>query len=94
MVGHLPLLLGAIENVATVLQLKHQFIFPNLNSGDVHPDKSSESDTERKIPTKMTRAKLNIIAKASFGFGDVNASVLFLKILTIHTEFIFHMYII
>jgi 3-oxoacyl-(acyl-carrier-protein) synthase len=27
----------------------------------------------------MTRTKLNIIAKASFGFGDVNACIIFKK---------------
>jgi len=78
MVGHCLAAAGAIENVATVLQLKHQFIFPNLNCSDVHPDILNLIPKE-KIPTKMKRAELNIIAKASFGFGDVNACIIFKK---------------
>ena len=78
MVGHCLAAAGAIESVATVLQLKHQFIFPNLNCSDVHPDILNLIPKE-KIPTKMKRAKLNIIAKASFGFGDVNACIIFKK---------------
>jgi len=34
----------------------------------------------KKIPQQMFQpGKLNIIAKASFGFGDVNACVIFKK---------------
>ena len=78
MVGHCLAASGAIENVATVLQLKHQFIFPNLNCSEVHPDILNLIPKE-KIPTKMKKTKLNIIAKASFGFGDVNACIIFSK---------------
>ena len=78
MVGHCLAAAGAIENVATVLQLKHQFVFPNINCEEVHPDILRLIPIE-KIPTKMTPKKLNIIAKASFGFGDVNGCVIFKK---------------
>ena len=78
MVGHCLAAAGAIENVATVLQLKHQFIFPNLNCSELHPDILKLIPKE-KVPTKMTKTKLNIIAKASFGFGDVNACIIFKK---------------
>ena len=78
MVGHCLAAAGAIENVATVLQLKHQFVFPNINCEEVHPDILRLIPKE-KIPTKMTPKKLNIIAKASFGFGDVNGCVIFKK---------------
>ncbi len=76
MIGHCLAASGAIENVATVLQLKHQFIFPNINCNEVHPD-ILKLITKEKIPTKMTPKKLNIIAKASFGFGDVNGCIIF-----------------
>ena len=76
MTGHCLAAAGAIENVATVLQLKHQFIFPNINCNEVHPD-ILKLISKEKIPTKMTPKKLNIIAKASFGFGDVNGCVIF-----------------
>ena len=78
MVGHCLAASGAIENVATVLQLKHQFVFPNINCEEVHPDILRLIPKE-KIPTKMSSKKLNIIAKASFGFGDVNGCVVFKK---------------
>ena len=76
MTGHSLAAAGSIENVATVLQLKHQFIFPNINCDEVHPDILNLIEKE-KIPTKLLNKKLNIIAKASFGFGDVNGCVIF-----------------
>ena len=76
MVGHCLAAAGSIECVATVLQLKHQFIFPNMNCEDIHPEISSLIDSS-KIPTEVVKTNLNIIAKASFGFGDVNGCVIF-----------------
>tara|TARA_R110001632_G_scaffold140060_1_gene255939 strand:+ start:46914 stop:48182 length:1269 start_codon:yes stop_codon:yes gene_type:complete len=76
MVGHCLAAAGAIESVATVLQLKHQFVFPNINCEDVHPD-IIKLISKEKIPTEMIHKELNIIAKASFGFGDVNGCVIF-----------------
>ena len=76
MVGHCLAAAGAIENVATVLQLKHQFIFPNINCNEVHQDILNLISKE-KIPTKLLHTKINIIAKASFGFGDVNGCIIF-----------------
>ena len=76
MVGHCLAAAGAIENVATVLQLKHQFIFPNINCNEVHQDILNLISKE-KIPTKLLFKKINIIAKASFGFGDVNGCIIF-----------------
>ena len=76
MVGHCLAAAGSIESVATVLQLKEQFIFPNINCNDVHPE-IMELIAENKIPKKMIKKELNIAAKASFGFGDVNACIIF-----------------
>lgn len=78
MIGHCLAAAGSIENVATVLQLKHQFVFPNINCEDMHPEILDLIDDE-KIPIKMIQKDLNIIAKASFGFGDVNGCVIFKK---------------
>ena len=80
MVGHCLAASGAIECVASVLQIKDQFVFPNINCEDVHSEISAMISTE-KIPTKMISKNINIIAKASFGFGDVNACVIFKKYL-------------
>jgi len=76
MVGHCLAAAGSIESVATVLQLKEQFVFPNINCEDVNPE-ILELISEEKIPQKLIKTKLNIAAKASFGFGDVNACVIF-----------------
>lgn len=76
MVGHCLAAAGSIESVATVLQLKDQFIIPNINCEDVHPEIMELIDT-KKIPTQLMQQELTIAAKASFGFGDVNACVIF-----------------
>jgi 3-oxoacyl-(acyl-carrier-protein) synthase len=78
MVGHCLAAAGAIECVATVLQLKHQFLFPNINCEDLHPEIAEKIDPS-KIPTQAENKALNIVAKASFGFGDVNGCVIFRK---------------
>jgi 3-oxoacyl-(acyl-carrier-protein) synthase len=78
MIGHCLAASGAIESVAAVLQIKHQFLFPNINCEDVHPAISAMISTD-KIPTKMISKNIHIVAKASFGFGDVNACVIFKK---------------
>ena len=76
MVGHCLAAAGSIESVATILQLKEGYIFPNINCEDVHPEILKLID-EDKIPKIMVHKQCNIIAKASFGFGDVNGCVIF-----------------
>ena len=78
MVGHCLSAAGGIECVATVLELHHGFVFPNINCEDLHSD-SEALIFSSKIPQKMINERLNIIAKASFGFGDVNGCVIFKK---------------
>jgi 3-oxoacyl-(acyl-carrier-protein) synthase len=78
MVGHCLAGAGAIESVASVLQIKEQFVFPNINCEDIHPEISELIDA-KKIPTRMLQKNIHTIAKASFGFGDVNACVIFKK---------------
>jgi 3-oxoacyl-[acyl-carrier-protein] synthase-1 len=78
MVGHCLAASGAIEAVASVIQVKEQFVFPNMNCEDVHPEISALIAND-KIPTQMIEKNITILAKASFGFGDVNACVIFKK---------------
>jgi 3-oxoacyl-(acyl-carrier-protein) synthase len=78
MVGHCLAASGAIECVAAVAQVKGQFVFPNINCDDVHPEISALISND-KIPTQMIEKNITILAKASFGFGDVNACVIFKK---------------
>jgi 3-oxoacyl-(acyl-carrier-protein) synthase len=77
--GHCLSASGSIECVASVLQLYKNFIFGNVNCEKLHPEISTLIASE-KIPRKTIKIPLNIIAKASFGFGDVNGIVIFKKI--------------
>ncbi|MBL0056297.1 MAG: beta-ketoacyl-[acyl-carrier-protein] synthase family protein [Chitinophagaceae bacterium] len=77
MTGHCLAAAGAIESVAALLGLKHDFLFPSVNCEDLHPDIASLID-EGKVPHHLIENnKLQVIAKASFGFGDVNACIIF-----------------
>jgi 3-oxoacyl-(acyl-carrier-protein) synthase len=78
MVGHCLSGAGSIESVASVLQLHHGFVFPNINCEDINPEIVALID-ESRIPQQMIEKELNIVAKASFGFGDVNGCVIFKK---------------
>lgn len=78
MTGHCLSAAGSVELVAAVLQLHHGFVFPNINCEDLHPDIAARIDVS-KIPQQLIEENLNIIAKASFGFGDVNGCVILKK---------------
>ena len=78
MIGHCISAAGSIESVAAVLGLHEGFIFPSINCEEVHTEIEELIDT-KQIPKKMITKQVNIVAKASFGFGDVNACVIFKK---------------
>jgi 3-oxoacyl-[acyl-carrier-protein] synthase-1 len=78
MTGHCLSAAGSIESVAAVLQLHESFLFGNLNCEDLNPEITALIDAS-KVPSKTINTNLNIIAKASFGFGDVNACIIFKK---------------
>ena len=78
MTGHCLSAAGSIESVAVVLQLHEGFIFGNTNCEDLHPEISALIDSS-KVPLQTIHSQPNIIAKASFGFGDVNACIIFKK---------------
>ena len=78
MVGHCLSGAGSIESVATVLQLHHGFIFPNTNCNDLNPEILRLIDASQ-IPQQVLEKEIQIAAKASFGFGDVNGCVIFKK---------------
>jgi 3-oxoacyl-(acyl-carrier-protein) synthase len=73
MIGHALGAAGGIELVACVLQLYYGFIHGSLNCEDLHPDLQAYRN---KILEKTQLAPLQVIAKASFGFGDVNGCVI------------------
>ena len=74
--GHCLAASGSIECVGVVLQFKEQQFFGNSNCEDVHPDILKIANPI-KIPTKTINYQPKVIAKASFGFGDVNACLIF-----------------
>jgi 3-oxoacyl-[acyl-carrier-protein] synthase II len=78
MVGHCLSAAGSIECVAAVLELTHGFIYPSINCDDLHPDIAALIAPE-KIPHALLRKDINVVAKANFGFGDVNACVILQK---------------
>ncbi|MFD2936814.1 beta-ketoacyl-[acyl-carrier-protein] synthase family protein [Spirosoma flavum] len=78
MVGHCLSAAGSIECVAAVLELHDGFIYPSVNCEDLHPEISAMIAPDR-IPQQLIRKNINVIAKANFGFGDVNACVIFKK---------------
>ena len=78
MTGHCLSASGSIECVASVLQIHDSFLFGNKNCEDVHPD-ILKLISPAKIPQNTVKKEINILAKASFGFGDVNAVAIFKK---------------
>ena len=72
-IGHCLAAAGAIEAVSCVIQLKEKFVFGNANSRPLHPDIAAIWP-EEKIPTQtLSLSEVRVVAKSSFGFGDVNA---------------------
>lgn len=76
--GHCLSAAGSIECVASVLQVKNDLVFGNVNSEDLHPD-IEKLVSRDNIPQKTIEHQMNALMKASFGFGDVNAVVIFGK---------------
>jgi 3-oxoacyl-(acyl-carrier-protein) synthase len=78
MIGHCLSAAGSIEAVAAVLQIMHQFVHPNINLNDPNPG-ILEIIGEDKLPVTMIKKEINTVAKANFGFGDVNTCLIFSK---------------
>lgn len=76
LIGHALGAAGGIECVASVLQLYRGFVHGSLNCEDLHPDLMPY---RQSIPAETVDAEVKILAKASFGFGDVNGCVIFRK---------------
>lgn len=75
MIGHGLGAAGALESVACVLMLRDGFLHPSLNCDDVHPEIEPYAAS---IPHEAwTRPDLRTIIKSGFGFGDVNACVVY-----------------
>ncbi|MEL6833670.1 MAG: beta-ketoacyl-[acyl-carrier-protein] synthase family protein [Bacteroidota bacterium] len=76
MIGHCISAAGSIETVAAVLGLYDNFVFPSINCEDVHPAVNELIDSDKIVREMQEDSSVNIVAKAGFGFGDVNACLL------------------
>jgi 3-oxoacyl-(acyl-carrier-protein) synthase len=79
LIGHGLAACGSIELVASVLQLYEGFLFKNLNAEPVN-SRIQALISEDKIPIETLDYQPKTLAKASFGFGDVNACVVLKKL--------------
>ncbi|MFP3998624.1 MAG: beta-ketoacyl-[acyl-carrier-protein] synthase family protein [Desulfobacterales bacterium] len=77
MIGHCLGAAGAIETVAAVLELDRGFLHPSINCEDPHPE--LEEFAYKVVGKCMDIPELKIIAKACFGFGDVNSCLILRK---------------
>ena len=71
MIGHALGAAGAIELVASVLTIKHQYIPPTINYESVDP----ECDLDY-VPNEGRKASVTTVLKTSFGFGGKNSSII------------------
>ena len=77
MIGHALGAAGAIESVASVLMLDGGYVHPSINCEDLHPQIVRHA---RSVPhQRRDDPSLRTVIKAGFGFGDVNACVVFRK---------------
>lgn len=76
MIGHALGAAGGIECVASVLQIYYGFVHGSLNCEDLHPGISAYAS---RVATRTMDEPIKVVAKASFGFGDVNGCVIFKK---------------
>jgi len=78
MIGHAVAGAGSVELVASVLQLHKDFVHPNLNVENIHPEILSEI-FGGCIPTSCQDKVVRTIIKANFGFGDLNCALVLRK---------------
>lgn len=77
LIGHCLGAAGAIESVAVVLQLYKDFLHASVNCEDLHPELEAYG---HRIPQKCEEhLGVKVMAKAGFGFGDVNSCLIYRK---------------
>lgn len=75
MIGHALGAAGGIEAIASILMVERGFVHPSINCEDVHPEIEPHASS---IPHEMIEMPdLEVLVKAGFGFGDVNACLVF-----------------
>ena len=76
MIGHGLGAAGGMECVAGVLELHKGFLHKSLNCEDLHED---ILPYEKSVVRETVDKNIDVLAKSSFGFGDVNGCILFKK---------------
>ena len=74
LIGHALGAAGGIECVASVLQIARGFAHGSINCQDLHPEIAPFA---ARIQQRTEEVPVRVVAKASFGFGDVNGCVVF-----------------
>lgn len=74
--GHCLSAAGSVECVASVIQLHKNFIYGNINTEDLHPE-IEELVGRKNVPQESFSQDVKTVVKSSFGFGDVNAVIVF-----------------
>src|SRR5262249_1831861 len=74
LIGHGLGASGSMECVAAALQMADGFVHPSINCEDFHPE---IGELRPRVPQAAIPCHLASVLKTSFGFGDVNACVLF-----------------
>jgi 3-oxoacyl-[acyl-carrier-protein] synthase II len=77
MTGHLLGGAGAVEAIASILAIQHQFVPPTINCQNVDPVIDPKLDLTLN---EGKSRKINIALSNGFGFGGHNATVIFRKI--------------
>jgi 3-oxoacyl-(acyl-carrier-protein) synthase len=78
MIGHCLSAAGSIEAVAAVLQIKYNFVHANVNLEDPN-EEILRLIGEKNLPVAKADREVNVVAKANFGFGDVNSCLIISK---------------
>lgn len=77
MIGHCLGAAGAIETIASIIEIYNSFVHPSINCEDIHP--KINPFAKKIIQAHMNFPELKTVAKASFGFGDVNSCLILKK---------------
>ncbi len=75
MIGHLTGAAGAVEAAATILAMRHSLLPPTINQEQ--PDPECDLDY---VPNVARPAEISVALSNSFGFGGVNAVLVFRKL--------------
>lgn len=77
MTGHLLGAAGAVEAIASILAIQHDFVPPTINHFTDDPDIDSRFNLTFNAPQQR---KVDAAMSNTFGFGGHNASIIFRKI--------------